>query len=57
MFLSRATRWGMVTPLPVRGRGARSNASGRFETLSRDGFDDGWGEDPVTPSRAGSTPR
>ena len=34
----------MVTPLPVRGRGARSNASGRFETLNREGFDDGWGE-------------
>ncbi len=34
----------MVTPLPVRGRGARSNASGRFETLSRQAYDDGWGE-------------
>ncbi len=34
----------MAPPVPVRGRGARSNASGRFESLSREGFDDGWGE-------------
>jgi DNA repair photolyase len=26
----------------ARGRGARSNRSGRFETTSREGFDDGW---------------
>ncbi len=39
-----------VAPPPVtiapdrrRGRGATLNQSGRFEALSRDGFDDGWG--------------
>ena len=26
----------------IRGRGARSNASGRFETQAREAFDDGW---------------
>ena len=31
-------------PLP-RGRGARSNRSGRFEALQREAFDDGWGEE------------
>ncbi len=36
--------------LTVRGRGAKSNASGRFEALSTDVFDDGWGEDE--PARA-----
>lgn len=31
----------------VRGRGARSNASGRFESQAREAFDDGWTiEDP-----------
>jgi DNA repair photolyase len=35
----------MSTPnIPLRGRGARSNLSGRFETLAREDFDDGWGE-------------
>jgi len=28
-----------------RGRGARSNRTGRFEALEREAFDDGWGED------------
>lgn len=33
--------------ITVRGRGARSNASGRFESQSREAFDDGWTlEDP-----------
>src|SRR3569623_2643104 len=31
-----------MPPLPVRGRGARSNATGRFESLTRHEFDDGW---------------
>ena len=35
--------------LPVRGRGAKSNASGRFETLTRGVFDDGWGDDEDAP--------
>jgi DNA repair photolyase len=29
-------------PLPTRGRGARSNASGRYELQAREAFDDGW---------------
>jgi DNA repair photolyase len=38
----------MSSPPPlVKGRGARSNASGRFEALVREAFDDGWTmEDP-----------
>jgi len=33
-------------PIPPRGRGAVSNASGRFEPLTTEAFDDGWaGED------------
>ncbi|MFZ5668083.1 MAG: PA0069 family radical SAM protein [Pseudomonadota bacterium] len=36
-----------VPPPPVKGRGARSNASGRFESRVREAFDDGWTvEDP-----------
>ena len=38
----------------VRGRGARSNSSGRFETEQREAFDDGWNDgwqadDPPAP--------
>lgn len=29
----------------VKGRGARSNASGRYELMAREAFDDGWTED------------
>lgn len=29
-------------PNAARGRGARSNATGRYETLAREAFDDGW---------------
>ena len=32
-------------PGVVRGRGAVSNATGRYEMLARDAFDDGWGEE------------
>ncbi|MDZ4371967.1 MAG: PA0069 family radical SAM protein [Phenylobacterium sp.] len=36
-----------MSPLPpnLRGRGARSNASGRYETQLRESFDDGWSPD------------
>jgi len=35
-----------------RGRGAVSNAAGRFETSTREGFDDGWDiEEEVVPTR------
>jgi DNA repair photolyase len=33
-----------------RGRGARSNASGRFESQQRESFDDGWNADDAVPS-------
>ncbi len=33
----------------IRGRGAQSNRSGRFETHQRDGFDDGWGSVETLP--------
>jgi len=42
----------------VRGRGARSNASGRFEAQAREAFDDGWtGADETPPAlRTSVTP-
>ncbi|HEX8233140.1 MAG TPA: PA0069 family radical SAM protein [Caulobacteraceae bacterium] len=37
----------MPATLQLRGRGARSNASGRYESLTAEAFDDGWtAEDP-----------
>ena len=36
----------------LRGRGARSNASGRYESQAREGFDDGWAvEEDLPPLR------
>lgn len=41
----------MSRPLvQVRGRGAASNASGRFESLSRESFDDGWDDEDQAPA-------
>jgi DNA repair photolyase len=37
-------------PPPPRGRGAASNASGRYESLTREAFDDGWEADDDTPA-------
>src|SRR5271156_6523504 len=37
-------------PIP-RGRGAQSNASGRFESLTRDAFDDGWTSEDEAPAQ------
>jgi DNA repair photolyase len=37
----------LVNPDRIRGRGAQSNASGRFEAFQRESFDDGW--DNVEP--------
>ena len=31
-------------PSPHKGRGALSNATGRFEQVTREDFDDGWGD-------------
>jgi DNA repair photolyase len=42
------TRRQLVDPKRNRGRGAQSNASGRFERHQREDFDDGWGNvDPL----------
>ena len=41
----------MSLPAPApRGRGAQSNATGRFETLVREAFDDGWTADDAAPA-------
>ena len=32
----------IVQPAAIRGRGAKSNATGRYESASTDAFDDGW---------------
>ncbi len=39
----------------VRGRGAVSNASGRFERLSEEAFDDGWAPDEDGPAKVRTT--
>ncbi len=48
-------------PSPTKGRGARSNASGRFEPIAREAADDGWSieEDlpPLATSVIAETPR
>ena len=33
----------------IRGRGARTNATGRYESATREAFDDGWTPDDVDP--------
>ncbi len=41
---------------PARGRGARSNASGRFEPTTVEDFDDGWtDEDAALPVQVPTT--
>jgi len=37
-------------PTP-RGRGAQTNASGRFESLVREAFDDGWTAEDEAPAQ------
>jgi hypothetical protein len=39
----------------VRGRGAKSNHSGRFESAQRDDFNDGWTERDAAPPRLDDT--
>ena len=43
-----------AAPAP-RGRGAVSNASGRYETLTREGFDDGWEPDDADAPKLATT--
>ncbi len=40
----------MAASTPIPGRGARSNASGRYEADRREAFDDGWTEDDEAPT-------
>ncbi len=35
---------------PLHGRGARTNASGRYESYVREAFDDGWADEPLAPA-------
>jgi DNA repair photolyase len=48
---------GCSTPLPksLRGRGARSNASGRYESQAREAFDDGWTPEDAEPEAIRTT--
>ena len=39
----------------VRGRGARTNATGRYESQTREAFDDGWTPDDVEPVQLTTT--
>ncbi|HZZ32247.1 MAG TPA: PA0069 family radical SAM protein [Phenylobacterium sp.] len=39
----------------VRGRGARTNASGRYEAEGREAFDDGWTPDDTEPAQLTTT--
>jgi DNA repair photolyase len=41
---------------PLHGRGARSNASGRYERFAYEAFDDGWSADEATPLETIVTP-
>jgi DNA repair photolyase len=43
------------TLIAVRGRGARSNASGRFESQIREDFDDGWTLEDPQPTQIRTT--
>lgn len=45
----------MQTGLPARGRGARSNASGRYEARTVEAFDDGWDEADAPAPRLATT--
>ena len=45
----------MISTVPIRGRGAKSNASGRYEALSTHAFDDGWEPDEPPPTKLTTT--
>ncbi|MGC1304269.1 MAG: PA0069 family radical SAM protein [Caulobacteraceae bacterium] len=46
-----------MSPLvpPARGRGAKSNASGRYEAIKVEAFDDGWTLDDPAPAKLATT--
>jgi DNA repair photolyase len=45
----------VAIPLPPRGRGAKTNASGRYESQTREAFDDGWTEEDPQPAQVQTT--
>jgi len=45
----------MVQLLPARGRGAQTNASGRYESQAREAFDDGWTQEDAQPVKLPTT--
>ncbi len=45
----------VLPPMPRKGRGAASNASGRYEAQQRAPFDDGWGTADEEPPRLDTT--
>jgi DNA repair photolyase len=45
----------MAQPSPARGRGAQTNASGRYESLVHEAFDDGWTTEDVEPQQLRTT--
>jgi len=45
-----------MTKDPLHGRGARTNASGRYERFAREAFDDGWSEEESRPFETIVTP-
>ena len=45
----------MVQLLPARGRGAQTNASGRYESLKVEAFDDGWTHEDAEPQQLQTT--
>lgn len=44
------TRRTLIGPRRIRGRGAQSNATGRFEREKRDAVDDGWSTEEALPA-------
>jgi DNA repair photolyase len=46
---------GFTSQIPVRGRGARSNAAGRYESQGREAFDDGWTAEDAEPQQLQTT--
>ncbi len=45
----------MTRPLAAKGRGALTNATGRFEPVAHQGFDDGWSLDQEAPAQLRTT--
>ena len=45
----------VAIPLPPRGRGAKTNASGRYESRTREAFDDGWTDEDPEPQQIETT--